>query len=304
MLVDDVTAYIAVRRAAGYKVKALERYLSSFAHFATSQGDEYIVVQTAIDWAGRTTTAKQAYLRLQQVILLARYCRAEDTRHQIPPRGVSPSYQRRPTPYIYSAKEQHDLINQASGLEPTDGLRPHTYSTLITLLIMTGLRISEALALRFSDFGHEGLHIRDSKFRKSRIVPLHPTGHATLQQYIDRRREYSDIKEDHIFISRRRRVLSCSAVRRTFRELLDACGIARHSGKSRPRLMDLRHTYATTVLLAGPGNRDHVGRHMLALSTAMGHSSIAATFWYLESTPTLMNDIAHACQKHIDGGSS
>ena len=297
MLIDAVKSYIAVRRSAGYQVNALEGYLNNYALFATELGDDFIVAQTAINWAGIAHSPKQSYLRLQQVIKLARYCRAEDLRHEIPPKGACPRFQRRPTPYIYSKEEQNRLILQASMLGPPESLRPHTYSTLLCLLMTTGLRISEATALRLDDFRPEGLHIRESKFRKTRIVPLHPTAMVALQRYIDIRAEFASEDENHLFISRLRRAISPSVVRRTFRTLLTEAGVAL-TRKSRPRLMDLRHTYATTVLTSGPSTRDHAFYHMLALSTAMGHSSISATFWYLERTPELMIDISHACQEY------
>lgn len=297
MLIDAVKSYIAVRRSAGYQVNALESYLNNYAHFATEQGDELIVAQTAINWAGKTQSPVQAHLRLQQVIKLARYCRAEDLRHEIPPKGICPRFQRRPTPYIYSKEEQHRLILQASMLGPPESLRPHTYSTLLCLLMTTGLRIAEATALRLDDVRPEGLHIHESKFRKSRIVPLHPTARVALQRYIDKRAEFASQDENHLFISRLRRAISASVVRRTFRTLLTEAGVAL-TRKSKPRLMDLRHTYATTVLSSGPSTRDHASYHMLALSTAMGHSSISATFWYLERTPELMTDISQACQEY------
>ena len=297
MLIDAVDSYIAVRRAAGYQVNALEGYLHNYALFATEHGDEFIVAKTAINWAGQVQSPRQAHLRLQKVIQLARYLRAEDSRHEIPPKQVCPAFQRRPPPYIYSEEEQLRLIQQASILGPPESLRPHTYSTLLSLLATTDLRISEAIALCLTDFSPEGLRILESKFRKSRLVPLHPTASAALQRYIDKRAEFASHGENHIFISGRHRVLNASVVRKTFRQLLTEGEIAL-TRESRPRLMDFRHTYATRVLVSGPSTRDHALSHMLALSTAMGHSSIAATFWYLERTPALMVDISQACQEY------
>jgi integrase len=297
MLIDAVTSYISIRRAAGYQVTNLEGYLNSYAVFATQQGDEFIVAKTAITWARQTVSIKQAHLRLQQVILLAQHCRAEDIQHELPAKETFPIHHRRPTPYIFSEGELEDIMRQATYLGPPRSLRPHTYSTLLSLLAKTGLRISEAIALRLTDFRSEGLYIHKSKCRKSRIVPLHPTGHLALQRYIDKRAEFSCREEQHIFISGRHRLLCAAVVRSTFYQLQAAAKIAPTRG-SRPRLMDLRHTYATTVLLAGPSTRDRIHQHMLALSTAMGHSSMAATYWYLESSPALMCDIAQACQEH------
>ncbi|MGI9304996.1 MAG: tyrosine-type recombinase/integrase [Gammaproteobacteria bacterium] len=299
MLTQTVETYLSVRRAVGFKLTSLERYLRNFACFAANRGDQHIVAQTAIHWAGQTDSPEQCALRLQMVIRLARFSRMDDPRHEIPPAGVFPRRHRRPTPYIFSPQELQALFAQAAGLGPPGSLRPYTYRTLLPLLAVTGLRISEAIALRLSDHVSGGLVVRETKFRKSRMVPLHPTGHAALQHYVDKRRDFARGDEDHIFISGRHHALCAHVVRETFYQLLAEAGITRTNGRARPRLMDLRHTYATTILAAGPDNRDEVCRHTIALSTAMGHSCIAATFWYLERTPALMNDIADACQDRM-----
>lgn len=298
MLTQTVETYLSVRRAAGFKLTSAERYLRDFARFASGRGDEHIVARTAIDWAGQTHSPPQCRLRLQTVVQLARFSQAEDPRHEIPPSGFFPRRHRRPTPYIFSPQEIQALLAQAARLGPPEALRPHTYSTLLALLAVTGLRISEAIALRLNDHVPEGLVIRETKFRKSRIAPLHPTSHAALERYVEKRCRFAR-DDDHLFISARHRALCTHVVRVTFHQLLADAGIPGANGRPRPRLMDLRHTYATTALAAGPDNRDHVCRHMVALSTALGHSSIAGTFWYLERTPALMVDIAHACQDYL-----
>jgi len=298
MLTQTVETYLSVRQAAGFKLTSLERYLRDFATFAGDRGDEFIVTQTAIDWARAANSPAQCHLRLQIIVRLARFSQAEDPRHEVPPLGFFPRRHRRPTPYIFSPQELQAVLAQAARLGPSGSLRPHTYSTLLALLAVTGLRISEAIALRLSDHRSEGLAIRETKFRKSRVVPLHPTSHAALERYVDIRSRWAR-DDDHLFISGRHRALCTKVVRETFYQLLTSVGIPHAQGRPRPRLMDLRHTYATTVLAAGPDSRDQIRRHMVALSTALGHSSVASTFWYLERTPALMIDIAQACQDHI-----
>lgn len=61
-----------------------------------------------------------------------------------------------------------------------------------------------------------------------------------------------------------------------------------------------RHTFASNALVAGPDRRDHVGRHMLALMTYLGHASPRSTFWYFESSPALMDDIVRLCEQFIE----
>jgi integrase/recombinase XerD len=295
MLMPAVDTYLAVRRAAGYKLRDVERYLREFAHFATTRGEDHVVAQTAIRWAARTPSEAQRAERLSIVIRFARFAHAEDPRHEIPPERQFCRRHRRPVPYIFAAEEIQSLLAQAALLGPPDSLRPHLYRMLFGLLAVTGLRIAEALALRFKDITPDGLVIRETKFHKSRLVPLHATTTAALERYLGQRSRLA-LDDDHLFVSTQRRPLCAKAARETFHQLLAAAGIAQEPDRPPPRLMDLRHTFATTVLAACPHGREHIPRQMLALSTYLGHTSIASTFWYLERTPALMGDIAQRCE--------
>ena len=295
MLRQAVATYLAIRRAADFKLDAAERYLRNFAQFATAQGDTHVVAQTAIAWAEQAASEPQRHNRLSVVIRFARFSHAEDTRHEIPPARVFCGHRQRPTPYLFSEEDIQALLAQAARLGPPGSLRPHTYSTLLALLAVTGLRPSEALALRFKDVTSDGLAIRGTKFRKSRLVPLHETTTAALLHYLARRSEFA-LDDDHLFVSRRRRPLSYHTVVDTFQQLLAAAGIPAKPYRRRPRLMDFRHTFASRALETCPDGRDNIGRHMLALTTYMGHARVKSTYYYLERTPQLMGDIAQACE--------
>jgi integrase len=299
MLKDDVDTYLAVRRAGGFKLQDDELYLHSFARFATARGDTHVVTQTAIAWARKSRSEAQRATRLKTVIRFARFSRATDSRHEIPPRGVFNPQRQRPIPYLFRDDEVQALMAHAARLGPTGSLRPHMYRTLIGLLAATGLRISEALGLCFQDVTPDGLVIRETKFRKSRLVPLHPTTRAALEDYLLKRTRLAT-DDDHLFVSLRRRRLSRTAVYPTFRRLFAAAGLPRTPARSQPRLIDFRHTFASKVLLTSPEGRDHVGRHMLALTTYLGHAHVSDTFWYLESSPQLMDDIARACERFVE----
>lgn len=295
MLMQAVDTYLAVRRAAGYKLRDVERYLRDFARFATIHGDSHVVAKTATTWAARSPSEAQRAERLGIVVRFARFSHAEDPRHEIPPERLFCGRHQRPTPYIFTAQEIQSLLAQAARLGPPGSLRPLLYRTLFGLLAVTGLRISEALALQFNDITPDGLVIRETKFRKNRLLPLHATTTVALERYVEQRCRLA-LDDDHLFVSRRRRPLCAKAVRETFHQVSAAAGIPREPGCPQPRLMDLRHTFATTVLAACPDGRDHIRRHMLALSTYLGHTGIASTFWYLERTPQLMGDIAQSCE--------
>jgi integrase len=161
------------------------------------------------------------------------------------------------------------------------------------------LRISEALKLTVADVTCDGLLIRETKFRKTRLVPLHDTAAAGLQRYLVRRRPRSD--DDPVFIGKRGGALRYIAVKETFDRLVDKAGIVT-TARRRPRLHDLRHTFAVRALQSSPAGQCRSGAHMAALSTYMGHVNIYATYWYLEATADLMRDVAAAGEGFILDG--
>jgi integrase len=157
------------------------------------------------------------------------------------------------------------------------------------------MRLSEARGLRLEDVTEDGLIIRKAKFQKTRLVPLHVTAAAGLNGYIVHRTRPLTT-DDHVFVSNDGRALSQQTIYSTFLRLLKSSGLLRSAGNRRPRIQDLRHSFAVRALEACPEGRDNVGQHMLALSTYMGHASIKCTYWYLQVTPHLMQDISAACE--------
>jgi integrase len=298
-----VDTYLAMRRAVGFALDHTEGYLRNFARFATARGDTHIVVTTAVDWASRTTSEAQRHNRLQTVIRFARFMTAEDSRHEIPPEGLFWGRRQRPMPYIFSENEIEQLLSAARRLGPPGSLRPQTYSTLFGLLAVTGMRVSEARNLHLHDVTLDGLLIRETKFHKSRLLPLHVTTRMALDRYIDQRRRGAGA-DPHLFVTRRGGKLSHTVVSETFHQVLKVAGIPHRPARRRLRLMDLRHTFAVRALEKSPETRDAVGRHTLALTTYMGHACVSDTYWYLETTPQLMTDIATACETFMQGGTS
>jgi len=303
MFMKKVDDYLLLRRAAGYALEVPEYHLRNFARFADQRQETLIYTPTVIEWASQAPSLNQREHRLQIVLRFARHLQAEDPRHEVPPRGVFRRRRTRPTPYIWTPQEVTVLLQAATQLEPQGSLRPHMYSTLLALLYVTGLRISEALALEFDDFDSESetLLIRKTKFKKSRRIPLHQTAVAALQRYLEHRR---GVITEHklLFISVRGRRLDRSSVGWVFRGLLKTIGLSPGQQGRRSRIHNLRHSFATRALETSPEGRDRIGRHMLALSTYLGHTHISDTYWYLEATPTLMRDIASSCEAWIQGG--
>jgi len=298
-MISIVERYLAVRRATGFELMNTEYLLRSFARWAAQRRESHIRSESAIAWASQTASVAQRDARLKTICLFARYLRAEDPRHELPSANHFGYRKRRRVPHIYSAVEIGRLLNAASQLGPADSLQPHTYRTLIGLLAVTGLRISEALALRFSEVTPQGLLIDKTKFQKTRLVPLHETTAAALDRYLIRRRERGG--GEQVFIAEDGRPLRYRDVYSTFQKVAKAAKVS-GSHDHRPRWHELRHTFAVRALEASPKGRQQVGRHLLALATYMGHVNINATYWYLEATPELLRDIARAAENFIRGG--
>jgi integrase len=301
MLIQAVESYLAVRRAMGFAFRSEGSLLQSFAAFSDAAGKHYVCSETAIEWAGSARSLSTRARRLGQVIRFARYIRAEDKRHEMPPTVFGSENRPRPVPYIFSKDNIQRLVQAASELGRRNTFRGHTYSTFFALLACTGLRVSEAIRLCFDDITSDGLVIRCSKFRKSRLVPLHETTQAGLEGYLQRRRPYAPF-DDHVFVSLRRRPLLLHDAETAFHDVIEKIGLPRGPGLPRPTIHSLRHTFAVRALETCPDGRDRITKHMLALSTYLGHSKVADTYWYLEATPDLMRNIADSCQSFFTGG--
>ena len=296
MLTQTVESYLSVRRACGFTLISVSSILRSFAAFSHANGKEYVCAQTAIKWAGMARSVSGRAHRLNQVIRFARYIRAEDQRHEIPPPVFGSGYRGRPTPYIFSPEDIVRLIQAVA--HSSHPFRRQTYRTLFALLSCTGLRVSEAIRLRFEDTTPDGMLIRNTKFRKSRLVPLHHTARSSLERYIKDRLSYAPF-DTHLFVSLRGTPLLVKNIEKAFRIAVCRMGLRR---TPLPTPHSLRHTFAVRALEASPDGRERIAEHMLALSTYLGHGSVCSTYWYLEATPELMEHIAARCESFVTGG--
>lgn len=298
-MIAAVDSYLAVRRAAGFTLSNAEYLLRSFASFATNQDQTHICTVTVIDWASQAESLAQRHTRYQTVCHFAQYLRVEDSRHESPPENHFGYRKTRRVPYIYSRDEINSLILAATKLPSSDSLLPKTYAALISLLAATGLRISEALHLLVSDITPDGLLIRKTKFQKTRLVPLHDTAVAGLGRYLACR-QGAHRGGDHVFITDEGEPLLYWKVHSVFRTLVKSAGL-KPAGGRRPRIHELRHTFAVRALESSPTGRQRIGQHMLALATYLGHVNIDATYWYLETTPELLRDVAVVTENFVQG---
>jgi integrase/recombinase XerD len=300
MLAEAVASYVAIRRVGGFAFRSEGRLLANFAAFSERRAESHVRASVAVEWAGLARSLSQRARRLGIVIRFARYIRTEDTRHEIPPAVFGTEKRARPVPYILSQDQIRQLVVAASR-SGYRTLRRETYSALFALLASTGLRVSEAIHLRLDDITPDGLVIRCSKFRKSRLVPLHETARAGLERYLQRRCAYAPAETIHVFVSLRRKPLLLHDVEVAFRTAARAIGLPERP-HARPTPHSLRHTFAVRALQACPDGRDAITQHMLALSTYLGHAKVADTYWYLEAVPELMTDIADRCERFVMGG--
>lgn len=302
MLSEAVNRHIELYRTMGFKYKVQAYMLHSFADFAQQRSEDFIQTDSVLEWAASAPSVRQRHDRLLTVRRLACALNAEDQRHQVPPTDVFGRARRsRRTCHIFTQDEIDCLLRAASKLTPTGSIRPITYTALLSLIACTGLRISEALKLELSDLTEDGLLIRATKFQKSRLVPLHESARCGLQQYVAARNRIATTTSK-VFISRRGTGLPYPTVNATFLYLARSAGLRGGPGLGGCRIHSLRHTFAVRSLEQCAGDRKAVARHMVALSTYLGHSHVSDTYWYLQATPKLLGDVAMAAEALHQGG--
>ena len=248
MLIDDLARYVALHHALSFKFRIQQGQLRSYVAFARAAGDDVVRTDRVIAWASMASSAPQRRNRLLTVRQFALAMHAENVRHEVPAAdavGRSPAERRRP--HIYSADEITRLMRAAAELSPAGTLRPNTYATLFGLLAATGLRISEALALRLGDISDDGLVVRVTKFRKSRLPPLHDTTRRALNAYMVVRAPVAGA-DDRLFISNAGTPPAYSTVVTVFLSLARAIGLRGAPGEPGPCIHDLRHNAKSRII--------------------------------------------------------
>jgi integrase len=297
----EVARYIELHRAMGYKYRVQAYMLESFAAFADNRDQESIRTQTVLDWAALAPSIRQRHDRVLTVRRFALSLNAENASHEVPPTDVFGRVRSKRKCYIFTANEIKRLLHAAAQLAPGGSIRPASYTALFSLIASTGLRISEALKLQLSDMTGDGLLIRATKFQKSRLVPVHETTRQGLRQYLAIRKG-TKTTSPNIFISQRGVGLAYSTVIGTFLRLARSIGLREGPGVSGCRIHDLRHTFAVRSLEECKGDRKAVARHIVALSTYLGHAHVSDTYWYLQATNKLLTDVASVCEALHQGG--
>ena len=285
--------YLTIRRQLGFKLRDEESLLPKFILFIAQQGASFITRDLALSWAMQPKNVLPTWWakRLSMVRGFAQYLSAWDTRTEIPPQGLLPYRYRRRSPYIYRNEQIKQLTEAAQQLPSLIGLRPYTYSTLFGLIAVTGIRMRESIRLKCEDvdFKNGILTINDTKFGKSRLVPIHPSTQRVLEQYECQRNQiYPNPLDPNFFLSDQAGRLTGWIVRYTFVKLSRQIGLRAISDSYGPRLHDFRHTFAVRTILNWYRSGIDVERQIPKLATYLGHAHVSDTYWYLSAVPELM----------------
>lgn len=285
--------YLALRRALGYKLVADGRALKNFVAFLEQTDSAHITTKLALHWATLSNKASSAYQahQLSRVRIFAEYLSGIDPQTEIPPRDLLQAHYQRKAPYIYSQRQIRNLVTAAGQLPSATGLRACTYVTLFGLLAVTGLRICEAIALDCDDvdLDERVLLVRQSKFAKDRLVPVHHTTAKVLGEYLAMRQRCHPHQSNCAFFLAERgtRLTDCMA-RHTFIQLSRRIGLRAPGDHHGPRLHDLRHSFAVATVQRWYREGLDVDVQMPLLATYLGHSHVSDTYWYLSAVPQLM----------------
>jgi integrase len=296
--------YLALRRSMGFKLERAGRLLAQFVDHCEAAGAETITIQIALDWAMLPKGGNRSWLagRLSIVRGFAKHLALLDERTEVPPADLLPDRSHRATPYLYTEDEVRRLMAAAEKLHSP--LRRATFGTLLGLLWVSGMRIGEALRLDRDDVDliHGVLLVRDSKFGKSRELPVHESTTAALRSYARRRDELCpQSSSPAFFVSLARTRLLYDGFHLTFLQLVRGAGITRRSAACRPRPHDLRHSFAVRTLIDWYRDGGDVESRLPHLSTYLGHVHPANTYWYLSAAPELLGLAAKRLEAAREG---
>jgi integrase len=292
--------YLAERRRLGFSLRSLGNAIRSFARYVDGLNHRGpLTVELMADWArhdkGNSNKPVTWARRLKSLRSFARYLQQFEPCTEVPDDSTFGPVGPRLAPHIYTEQEIVELLAAARRLGPQPGLRGATYETLFGLLASTGLRVSEAVHLCNADVDLQRavLTVRQTKFAKSRHVPLHPSTVEALKRYRQIRDRYVVAAEETpFFVSTRGqrlgRGLGRRQVDRVFASLRVQLGWTNRGAHHAPRVHDMRHSFVVRRVTLWQAQGVDVDQAMLALSTYVGHALVTNTYWYLSGVPQLV----------------
>jgi integrase/recombinase XerD len=296
--------YLNTRRALGFRLYESERLLTQFVAFVKVKQSGYITAEMALDFAKncRATPTRWAK-RFGIVRLFCRYVHAIDPRTPLLPDRVFRRSDGRARPYIFSENDIYRLVEACKTIT-LGKLRNATYSTLLGLIAVTGIRVGEAMKLedRDVDWAERILTIREAKFNKSRQVVLHPSTVDELRRYQRLRNQLRPVRNiPNFFIGHRGGPVDHVTIHGIFVRALKRIGLEKQKGGVNPRIHCLRHSFAVNTLIRWYRDGHDVEQRIPLLSTYMGHISPSSTYWYLSAVPELMALAASRLEKQLGG---
>lgn len=288
-LTRHVEDYLRLRRALGFKLEREGELLAQLVGYLGAAGSETLTSELAVAWARQPAGVQPNHWakRLGVARRFAIYLQTIDPATQVPPPGVFPARRNRPTPYLWSLSDIRRLLDGARGLRSP--LRAATHEALFGLLACSGMRIGEVVALGREDLDLDAgvITVREAKFDRSRLVPLHPTTTQALRRYAaERDRLCPRPGSSAFFLSSTGTALNRCGVGKTFRKITTEIGL--RTATVHPRIHDMRHSFAVHTLIEWHRSDVDIDEHIGALSTYLGHVSPADTYWYLSASPELM----------------
>jgi integrase len=301
---QELVDYLALRRALGYRLARPEKLLGQFLDHLDRTGEARITVAAVLDWAQLPAQGSSNWwaYRLTAVRGFASYLHALDPAHEVPAAELMPHRPHRATPYLYSDTDIASLIAATAALRTP--LRRATFATMIGLLAVTGIRVGEAIALNRGDVDLRAglLLVRHGKFDKARELALHSTTIDALRRYQRLRdRNAPDTETPALLVSTAgTRLIYCN-VHHTFHRLVRLARLDPRSASCRPRIHDLRHTFAVRAMLDAYAAGQDGQMRLTLLSTWLGHVHPGSTYWYLSASPELMAVAGQRLEAHLAG---
>jgi integrase/recombinase XerD len=282
--------YLKLRRALGFKLARHGRVLPSLVSRLESAGAPSLTTRLALDWATAIDGKPDEWaIRLSIARGFARYLQSLDPATEVPPADLLPRGRPRANPYLYTEEEVLALMHATRALRFP--LNRATYKTVFGLLATTGMRIGELIGLDRDDFDSEErtLLVRNAKFSDTRLLPLHESTAEALGDYADLRdRLWPEPGSPAFFVSTAGKRLIYENVHTTFLYLVRTAGLRPRSERCHPRIHDFRHRMVVVTLVDWYRQGADVAALLPALSTYLGHSCPAFTYWYASAAPELM----------------
>lgn len=299
-LSGQVEDYLRLRRALGYKLERAGHLLPQLVAYLEASGSPTLTAEAAIAWARLPAAARPNYWEARLAVArgFARYLQTIEPATQVPPAGVFPSRRHRPAPYLWSQDDIGQLLVQARSLRPP--LRAATHEALFGLLAVSGMRIGEAVGLDRDDvdFSSGVVTIRQAKFDRTRLVPLHPTTTAALHAYAtERDRLCPTPGTAAFFLTSIGNRPNRGEVAKVLRTITSAMGL--RTDTVRPTPHQLRHSFAVRTLIDWQRADVSIDERIATLSTYLGHVAPADTYWYLSAAPELMALAAERLNAHV-----